>query len=326
MPFRYFISIMKQQWFYCCLGCLLFTCTRELPFDKGQFRPELVINGLLSPDSVMAVYVHQTVPLDTGAWRAVPAARVVIYEQGQPEPVQLTYIGGGRYEADGVYPSIGGIYELRVDAGALGQAWAVDTVPPRPTVWEVEYAFTGIINQEDLPIGDFSMKLQNDLDRSAYWELTITAGNDNNLSGGLYSMDIFSGVVVPDPVIAAEGYLEFNPFSFAFSNLLMDSLVYEFQMRMAGGGYRFLALEPSPFAPSLIRKPAIIMRRTSAAYYQHQKAWVRHHYQQPIGSRFDNYLQLLFGGEPTPLYSNVEGAHGVFAAFSTVVIEQRLIR
>jgi hypothetical protein len=271
----------------------------------------------------MAVYVHQTVPLDTGAWRAVPGAEVLIYEAGQSEPVRLTHRGGGRYEADGVYPSIGGIYELRVDAGSLGQARAVDTVPPKPVVWGVESVFTGIMNQEGLPIGDFYMQVQNDLNRPAFWELTIISNNEDNLSGGIYSMSIFSGVLVPDPVIAAEGYLEYQPFSFVFSNQLMDSSVYPFQMRMAGGGYRFEARDPSPFAPDLIRKPAILLRRSSAAYYQHQKAWVRHHYQQPIGSRLDNYVQLLFGGEPTPLYSNVEGAHGVFAAFSTVVVERK---
>ncbi|GAB4415403.1 MAG: hypothetical protein OHK0039_24030 [Bacteroidia bacterium] len=301
-------------------------CTRELPFDRGQFQPELVVNGLLSPDSVMAVYVHQTVPLDPGAWRAVSEAEVLIYEAGQNEPVRLTHRGGGRYEADGVYPSIGGIYELRVDARSLGQARAVDTVPPKPVVWGVEMTPTGIINQEDYPLVDFHMILENDLSQSVFWDLAIILRNEDNLSGGLYSMNFFSGVVLPDPVIAVEGYLDVNPFSFVFSNQLMDSSIYSLQMRMAGLSYRFEARDLSPFAPDLIRKPAILLRRTSAAYYQHQKAWVRHHYQQPIGSRLDNYVQLLFGGEPTPLYSNVEGAHGVFAAFSTVVAEMKLIR
>jgi hypothetical protein len=273
----------------------------------------------------MAVYVHQTVPLDTGAWRAVPGAEVLIYEAGQSEPVRLTHRGGGRYEADGVYPSIGSSYELRVNAGSLGQARAVDTVPPRPVVWGVEMTPTGIINQEDYPLVDFHMTLANDPDQ-AFFELAVIPYNEDNLSGGLYSMDIFSGIVLPDPVIAAEGNLDFYPKFFLFSNRLMDTSAYQMEMRMAGASYYYLASDPSPFAPDLIRKPAILLRRTSAAYYQHQKAWVRHHYQQPIGSRLDNYVQLLFGGEPTPLYSNVEGAHGVFAAFSTVVAEMRLIR
>ena len=311
---------MKQLWIYPCVICLLLACTRELPFDRGQFQPELVVNGLLSPDSVMAVYVHQTVPLDTGAWRAVSGAEVLIYEAGQPEPVRLTHRGGGRYEADRVYPSIGGIYELRVNAGPLGQARAVDTVPPKPMVQGVEYKLLPTFDQDGLSHSEIKFDLFNPIDGRTYFDLWVI-----RRTGVSNSFTLATNMDLPDPVVQHAGCLDYRPTTFVFSNHLMTEEWYPFEARM--GGRNYLYLNGLSILPEEIRnKSAILLRRTSAAYYQHQKAWVRHHYQQPIGSRLDDYVQLLFGGEPTPLYSNVEGAHGVFAAFSTVVAEMKLIR
>jgi hypothetical protein len=209
-----------------------------------------------------------------------------------------------------------------VDAGALGQARAVDTVPPKPVVWGVEYRFGETSDSYGDPHTDIWFELGNHPEEAIFWELFVIIQSSSRAEG--WQMSHMFMPAQADPVLLAEGDLEFNPKSYFFSNHIISETAYLFHQKQVNAVYTISGTGPPPI-PGSIRR-AILLRRTSAAYYQHQKAWVRHHYHQPIGSRLDNYVQLLFGGEPTPLYSNVEGAHGVFAAFSTVVAEMKLIR
>lgn len=303
--------------------CLLFmialsSCIQQIPFDTSQFEAELVVNGLLTPDSVMAVYVHATTPLGSVDWASVEDAVVFIRENISGDTTVLIHQGAGRYESNGQFPEIGGIYELNVHAGDLGKASAVDTMPRSPIVYGGNFESGTTFDSDGEPHLDVEIEFLNANSTPSFWELLIVTDYDN--FPGASFMGLLFSPALPDPVLINEGDLDFLPKSYVFSNSLMDEGRYLFQMKLNQRVIRLAGLDQIPF-PASYQNPATIFRQISQAYYLYQRAWIRHSYHQSTGARLQDPLQLLFSGEPTALYSNVEGAHGIFAAYTTTVSE-----
>ena len=300
------------------VSLLTTACIKEIPLDKSSFEPELVINSLFTPDSVFVVYVHQTIPFDADNWQPILDARVEIRQKGQSGVILLTHEAGGRYEADNVRPRIGEVYTLFVEAGELGSATAIDTVPLFPVVTASEYQIGATFDQYGDAHTDIAFTFLNDTSHRLYWELLVVAGHSDYQGGS--SMSIYLEPFIADPLISAEGYLDFYPKSFPFSNRHIDSTSYTLNLKMNPIVYSIESPGPTPF-PSGFGEKAIILRATSQAYYQYKKAWTIHKDHQLTGDRVSDPLRLLFSGQPTRLYSNVNEAHGIFAAYTTTIKE-----
>ena len=62
------------------------------------------------------------------------------------------------------------------------------------------------------------------------------------------------------------------------------------------------------------------VRQVSDVYYRFLKSWIRHQHNKQTGNyRSDDVLEVIIRGEPSFLYSNVEGGLGIFAARSAPV-------
>ena len=59
-----------------------------------------------------------------------------------------------------------------------------------------------------------------------------------------------------------------------------------------------------------------ILRTTSRAYYKYRKSWIRHSNNQQIGNQIEELLFMTLIGDPVPMYTNVEGGYGIFAAYN----------
>ena len=65
---------------------------------------------------------------------------------------------------------------------------------------------------------------------------------------------------------------------------------------------------------------SIRIYETSPIYYRFLKSWIRHQHNKQTGNyRSDDVLEVIIRGEPSFLYSNVEGGLGIFAARSAPV-------
>jgi hypothetical protein len=62
----------------------------------------------------------------------------------------------------------------------------------------------------------------------------------------------------------------------------------------------------------------VVLRSVSRAYYQYRKSWTRHFYNQGTKGPGGDLNQLLFLGDPTRMYSNVNGGYGVMVGHAAV--------
>ena len=291
------------------------SCTKEIPFNTESFAPELVVNSLFTPDSVFAVYIHQTSPIDVQGWKAIVDAKVEIKKQGDPTRIPLSYLSNGRYENPDLSPQIGAVYELFVDAGTFGSAYAKDSVPNLPVVYKSEFSRGTTVDEYGDEHIDMDIGFINNLSKDLFWEMILVSDYNKQDEGS--RIGVFFSPFLPDPIILAEGYLDFEPKSFIFSNQHIETERYLLKMKMNPYSYSLRSPSPTPF-PGSSGRESLIFRSISQSYYDYQKAWIQHYYHQPNGARINDPLRLLFSGEPTRLYSNVEGAHGVFAAYTSL--------
>ncbi|MBB5284886.1 hypothetical protein HNQ92_003034 [Rhabdobacter roseus] len=119
---------MSKKSLFLLLGVVSCVSEVELPYPVSP--TEYVLNGILNPDSVISLTLHQTLPplASDSVYPAVADARVRCYENGEVLG-ELTYRGQGRYELPATYPKPGGIYRVEAQVGALTLS-AQDTVPP----------------------------------------------------------------------------------------------------------------------------------------------------------------------------------------------------
>ena len=119
---------LSKKGLFLLLGVVSCVSEVELPYPVSP--TEYVLNGILNPDSVISLTLHQTLPplAADSVYPAVADARVRCYENGETLG-ELTYRGQGRYELPATYPKPGGIYRVEAQVGALTLS-AQDTVPP----------------------------------------------------------------------------------------------------------------------------------------------------------------------------------------------------
>lgn len=293
------------------------SCTKEIALDESQFNPELVVNSILTPDSIFSVYVHQTSSLNQNVWRAIEDARVEIWPFSEEEPVKLTYTQGGKYIAENQFPVPGEVYTLKVYTNEFGLAHSIDTIPLRPFVNKAKKVLGETFDQYGDPHLDISFEFENDTSKSLFWELIHVLDQRLN-SDNTYFLGILRLIEIPDPLILEEGYMDFDPKTFVFSNKLISSEKYFMKNKLHFGSVGWST--KSPVIPlNYPQDFAIIFRKISYSYYEYQKSWIRHRYNQPTSDRLDDILRLLFSTDPTPIYSNIEGAHGIFASYTSTV-------
>lgn len=107
--------------------------------------------------------------------------------------------------------------------------------------------------------------------------------------------------------LVAEGDAEFNPATLLFSDKLFNGQAFE--LRASFGAYNRQGNDIS----GNIR---LVLRSVSRSYYQYRKSWTRHLYNQGVQGLGGDLAQTLFLGDPTRMYSNVNGGYGVVVGYA----------
>ena len=113
------------------LGIVLWLvgCQEEVIIETAPGPPRLVVYGVLSPDSVISVWVSQPKSvLDTSAAPPVVGAQVSVAENDQAF-VPLTYNAERKLYRATFAPTAGATYRLRVQAEGFPDAEAITQVP-----------------------------------------------------------------------------------------------------------------------------------------------------------------------------------------------------
>lgn len=264
---------------------LISSCAVENPIIVDEHEEQVVINGIIYPDSHPLIHVSRTsvdfdspIPIDE-------SAEVVLYENGN-EAYVLDYIGEGKYSSAELIYKEGATYNLTVKTDGA-TSFAEETIPTHREIYKIEHIKDVARDMDNKPYGGVKVFISNDASQDLFFNLSIYRKNSEDEFNPIsyyvdYSDTLFSRQGIELPI---------------FTNENIQSDTIEVQLN---------------YPSSYDYNPLIVELSTiSEEYYEFLKSVYL--YEQ---GRFPDFVN-----SPPPVfsvYSNIENGRGVFAGFSSV--------
>lgn len=298
-----------------CLStsCLtLSSCIDQISVDLPAPPKRLVVNAILTPDSIFRVQVSRVSSATDASSRLLPAAHVSLVAAGGPAEV-LHSQGNGLYYST-TRPRTETPYTVQVALDDFPGVSVTDTIPARVLIRDAWFSYpTGTDRNNEL-LGTIVVQFDDPAQADNFYEIS-----------GYQESQFLTLDARSNAALTAEDESGLNPKSLVFSDKLFNGRRFELRAsflphsRSSGGSNN-----GQPTGPATL-PPRLVLRSVSRAYYQYRKSWTRHLYNQ--GSKGDTYdlTQLLFLGDPSTMYSNVSEGYGVMAGYAaqTVILPLR---
>ncbi len=287
-------------------------CIDQISADLPAPPKVLVVNSILTPDSVFRVQVSRVTSTVDSSSRLLSSANVYLLAPGRGAE-RLRNQGRGLYASPNK-PASGTPYTLRAEADGYPAASATDTVPAAVPIREAWHSYpTGTDRNNEL-LGTIVVRFDDPAQTPNFYEITAFQRERQGNQSQNFELDARGNAA-----LAAEGDAEFNPGSLVFSDKLFNGQAFELRASFSpssrrGGGI----LNGVPFGPRVAGDVYVVLRSVSRAYYQYRKSWTRHFYNQGTKGPGGDLNQLLFLGDPTRMYSNVNGGYGVMVGHAAV--------
>ncbi len=287
---------------------------------KGE---QIVLNGLLHPDSTIKISVSKSIPLEQEIrFESISNASVKIYEN---EHLLETPVFSDGYYLLNYFPKEGKSYDIKVDIPNYDQLRASDVMPTRP---QVDMCFQEDTSNRYLSVDaylNFTI-FQSGEDRPNYWLDILAIGYDT------YHCD---SLVCDSANFFAEKNHYYQSFSTSFDTFNSfvntteggvreyDAYIRIDQDAIVGNHISFDIASPNTYHYFLEYEESnnsfrhlVNIINASSTYDRYLKSSVIY------------YLDTRFGGEgvvspfvePTRIYSNIENGTGIFAAYNSVSI------
>lgn len=120
---------MKKIFFLLPIVTALWSCETVVDIDLPEHKPVLVMNGVLSTDSVLKVKItHSKSSLDDAEIQPIQNAAVSLYLPGGQHLGDLTHTGGGYYSIPAFIPVAGTQYVIEASAPNYDKISATDVI------------------------------------------------------------------------------------------------------------------------------------------------------------------------------------------------------
>lgn len=292
------------------LALVLPGCVDEISADLPAPPNVLVMNSILMPDSVFRVQVSRVTSTVDSSSRLLSSARVYLLTPGRGEEL-LRNQGRGLYTSAN-RPASGVPYTLRAEADGYPDASATDTVPAAVYIREGWHSYPTGTNRDNELLGTIVVRFDDPAQTANFYEITAYQQQAGGQGQGYNRSQDFVLDARGNAALAAEGDAEFDPGSLVFSDRLFNGQGFELRASFApfgriGGG----TINGQYVGPRVSGDVYVVLRSVSRAYYQYRKSWTRHFYNQGTKGPGGDLNQLLFLGDPTRMYSNVNPGYGV---------------
>jgi hypothetical protein len=214
-----------------------------------------------------------------------------------------------------LYPCERCVYKVIVKASGYPDADAEVKIPVLNVNYSLHVTYPYGYDQNNAPISLFELTFKDvPLDKN-YYELALYYKDGSKSFFYLNLPEIKSD----DIVMRDEGDMDYNPHAI----LLADKLFNGTDVVV-----KFKALDFSigTFGnpPVLINNYYVVLRSISESYYKYKKYLLRHNYNQNNSGSLDDPLHLLFSGEPSNMYTNINGGYGIFVGYSGIMKQVKL--
>ena len=288
-------------------------CIKEINIQLPEHHPQLVVNGLFQPDSLISVSLGKSKSLldDTPA-QPITNASILLYENSKKIDSLVWY--NNKYRSK-VYPDPNTNYRLLVyhqeDTLSTG-----DLLPNPPLYSNVIHKDSVYFGGEGEFFNQLSLTIIDNPDEDNFYELTILTHIEHSKEEAEEeSQSIFNSFVSTsyfdennnDYIIQSEGLLNYYPETLLFSDKHFSSPQQELNINYRPRNLSFYDNHQDR-AVSVILK----LRAVSSHYYQYKRNLTIH---------LNNQESDLWDGtgEPISVYSNVTNGLGIFAGYNEVI-------
>ena len=275
----------------------LASCIDQISIDLPEPPKKLVMNAILTPDSIFRVQVSRVTSTTDSTSRLLSSAKVYLLSAARGME-QLRNQGIGLYYSS-TRPVVGSGYTLRAEVDGYPAVSATDTIPSATAIREAWYSYPTGTNQNNELLGSVVVRFDDPVQTTNFYEITLTQGQDLILDAR------------GNAALAAEDDTGFNPESLVFSDQLFNGRPFELRASFLPNNYG-----TTNGKPTISSDLHLTLRSVSQAYYQYRKSWTRHLYNQGSKGLGSDLNQLLFLGDPIRMYSNVNEGYGVIASYA----------
>ncbi len=295
-------------------------CTKELPIKLPEEDSKLVLNCILIADEPIVANVSHTATVTYSESMYVNNAIVELWT-GNTLIEEMKYTKGGEYITQ-VRAHEGISYTLKARAPGYEQVEGTDSVPNSARIIDSKYEKGNhpYISAGELEYyADYSIVFNDDPEYVNFYEVIFAFQMKDTDS--TYFISLPSVCRIPDPIIDAEGLVNFFPETYIFTDQRNNGTSFNIEMS-------FSASSSSSFTSPLINVndgSYTILRSISKNYYLFLKSWYIHRYNLQLSSSITEMIYEGLTGNPIPLYTNVKNGYGIVAAYSQTFFKTELI-
>lgn len=283
-------------------------CETVIDIDPPEYDSELSLISYFTPDSVWAAKISKTLPFGSlgDTTSAFPSNAMIMIYEGDVLVDRLTHVGGedGWYVSSELHsPEPNTSYRIVAEAPGMSPIFATSVAPSRPVVSDVEITNANSSSGDKEYLINFRLV---DPPGLSYYSFSIFAAYVEQDLIGYSEYSVYPVFMVHD---TPQWYCSYsnvlNPISVVvdgeytctigiLSNRAQDEQILEFEIR---------ARIPAGFNTIEDEGMILAVHKLSPEYMKYQGSLEDH----------DNTGEF---GEPTNLFTNVAGGHGIFAGYS----------
>lgn len=282
------------KWLVIVFSISQVACSKIIEIDMHNTKA-LVINSILNPDSSFTFRISTTSSLLNNYDTLNENLQLNLYEDDILIYESLTQ---SNFIKTDLRPLRGKKYSFELESVNFPSIKASDTIPNLVPIDKAYMVFPAGVDAFGFYLAEACVSFTDPPDEANYYELLISSK-----PGGTNAW--YSDYETNDPVLMNEGDQDYHPTSFFFSDDMFNGESYTLRIKH-GVGYSQNGeiIKVFPLYTTL--------RSVSRTYYMYRKYYTRHAYNQQSHNEF---LDLIFKGEPQNMFTNIENGYGLFAGY-----------
>lgn len=274
-------------------------CEKELPFKDEVTKSKLVLNSIVSSDSVWTVHVSRSLSvLDSGQLDAVSDATVNIFDDSDNLVTNLTFRGQGLYESDSAKPQPGQSYRIEATAPGYDPVSVVEAIPEAVDVIGVDVVRT--YNADSTVNMAMEITFADPAGQANFYRFEMEMDLTIHIAQDTQRLVFPLEMTCTDPNIEPEGGVDG-----VYDYLLLRDANFD------GQNYALKFSTIGTFSDQYVTAVArLTLISRSEAYYNYRRSVQS--YLETAGNPF---------AQPVQVYSNVVGGFGIFAGSTRSVLE-----
>lgn len=272
---------------------ILFSCTKEIDLQLDKNESNLVVNSIFNPDKCFYFNFSYDIEITQPYFNIYDSIKVKLFEN---DNIVIDTICLLDELKTNYYPKPNSIYKVSIENRYGVITTSTDNIPELVNMEKATIRYPAGVDEYGDKYAEASITFSDPPKTKNYYEVLIYGLYENQITNYWNSN---GDVKVIDPVLLNEGDKDYLPTTFFFSDELFDGQEYTLRINSPGG-------------IGNSTNYTVSMRSISENYYLYRKYYTRHSYNQQFEGDF---LDLVFKGEPQPMYSNIVNGYGIFAGY-----------